>query len=162
MTRRVYAVDCADDETVTLLGFGSYVGEAGIGELGEFFVTPEIVLDDGRTVYGFQCWWADEAEWESFVAGRRVISPGSRRRRGEAVSTEKRVIDPERLAAALQYAWNDWCLDTGCIPDGFHIHGPRTTRVIPVDFDAGRSFVRSVCSWYEANVEASVATGETK
>jgi len=37
---------------------------------------------------------------------------------------------------AMQTFWNGWCADTGCIPTEFHIHGPRTTRVV-ADFRDG-------------------------
>ena len=33
------------------------------------------------------------------------------------------------LADAMQAAWDEFCADTGCIPDCFTIHGPATTRV---------------------------------
>lgn len=52
------------------------------------------------------------------------------------------------LEDALQVAWNDWCSDTGCIPDGFSIHGPRTTRV-EADFSKG-NFMGHVTSWLNA------------
>lgn len=52
----------------------------------------------------------------------------------------------DHLAEALQEAWNDWCSDTGCVPDGFHIRGPATTRVT-ADFNYyGLQFVRNVTS----------------
>lgn len=34
------------------------------------------------------------------------------------------------LGEAMQLVWNDWCGDTGCVPDCIRIHGPRTTRVV--------------------------------
>lgn len=54
-------------------------------------------------------------------------------------------IMSDHLAEALQEAWNEWCQDTGHVPDGFRIHGPRSTRV---DFDhrKGMQFVRNVTS----------------
>jgi hypothetical protein len=38
-------------------------------------------------------------------------------------------VNEEHLATAMQDVWNDWCSDTGCVPDGFRIAGPHTTRV---------------------------------
>lgn len=40
------------------------------------------------------------------------------------------------LADAMQHLWDDWCADTGCIPDGFRIAGPPSTRVY-ADFRSG-------------------------
>ena len=34
---------------------------------------PRIDLDDGGTVWGFQCWWGPEDGFEEWVAGREVI-----------------------------------------------------------------------------------------
>lgn len=53
--------------------------------------------------------------------------------------------ETDELAQALQGAWNDWCSDTGCIPDSFTIHGPGTTRVV-ADFRRG-NFVEHACRW---------------
>lgn len=45
---RVFAADMKTD-----LGPGTYVGNVAT-ELG---LTPRIVLDSGKEIYGFQCWW---------------------------------------------------------------------------------------------------------
>lgn len=59
------------------------------------------------------------------------------------LSTEKPTDQPQReqdsralslsreamLGEAMQDAWNNFCQDTGCVPDAFTIHGPRSTRV---------------------------------
>jgi hypothetical protein len=58
------------------------------------------------------------------------------------------MIDTERLTVALQHAWNEWCSDTGCVPDGFTIKGPPTTRVV-ADFQRGAAFVERVAAWYD-------------
>ena len=34
---------------------------------------PRIDLDNGSTVWGFQCWWGPEAGFEEWVAGREVV-----------------------------------------------------------------------------------------
>jgi len=74
--RRVFAVQKADDDRVYLYGVGNYIGDelphrgmlAGMG-----ITNPKIELDDGGVVYGCECWWKDESELESFMAGREMI-----------------------------------------------------------------------------------------
>lgn len=61
------------------------------------------------------------------------------------------MITREQLEAALQDVWNDHCADTGCIPDAFAIHGPRTTRVV-ADFHRG-SFVDRVLDILQPGVQ---------
>jgi hypothetical protein len=34
---------------------------------------PKIVLDDGGIVWGYQCWWCREGEFERFRGGRRIV-----------------------------------------------------------------------------------------
>lgn len=48
-------------------------------------------------------------------------------------------LDAESLSEALQDAWNDWCNDTGCIPDAFTIQGEQ----VFADFN-GSQFVNNV------------------
>jgi hypothetical protein len=67
-----------------LLGFGVYdgdfpVAETAAGELaevarGEGWDNPRITLDDGRVVWGCECWWAPEAEIRAELAGCEVIA----------------------------------------------------------------------------------------
>lgn len=40
------------------------------------------------------------------------------------------------LADALNEAFGEFCADTGCVPDCFTIHGPRTTQ-LSADFHVG-------------------------
>jgi len=66
---RVIAISHSDDETVWLFGFGVYEGdfvpeEAG-GPLGEMCRdlkrgNPRIRLDNGKIIYGCECWWGSE------------------------------------------------------------------------------------------------------
>jgi hypothetical protein len=66
---RVVAISHSDDETIYLFGFGVYEGdfdpeEAG-GPLGEMCRemgrgNPRIRLDNGKIVYGCECWWHPE------------------------------------------------------------------------------------------------------
>lgn len=90
---RVGAILSADAETVHLLGYGVYDGDmpAPFGPLGmttdEYleggrltlghdpppFKNPRITLDDGRVVWGCQCWWGPEAEVQASIGDRKVI-----------------------------------------------------------------------------------------
>lgn len=63
---------------------------------------------------------------------------------GESVPTDRR----DAIAAALDGAWGDWIGDTGCIPDCFTIHGPKTTRV-EAQFGRG-NFAEHVLGWLTA------------
>lgn len=37
-------------------------------------LNPKIELDDGRVVWGYQCWWGPEDKFDEFVEGREVIN----------------------------------------------------------------------------------------
>ena len=64
------------------------------------------------------------------------------------VTDNSRLVTPEQIAEAMQDAWNDFCADTGCVPDAFEIRGPRTTRVY---FNADRgNFAEMVTNRLEA------------
>lgn len=71
---RVFAISFADELTVYLFGIGTYNGRdtpPAFAELG--LRNPRIDLDDGGTVWGYQCWWGPIEEWERTVAGRKVV-----------------------------------------------------------------------------------------
>lgn len=79
---RVYAMRNGDDHHVYLFGFGTYEGDftppgwarTGLGEVK--YENPRIRLDDGKTVWGFECWWGPESEWPTLVekyAPRTVV-----------------------------------------------------------------------------------------
>lgn len=79
---RVGAVAYANQETVALYGYGTYRGDevppAGvkclgvdIGSLG--IPNPKIVLDDGKVVWGCQCWWGPEEKVRGMVGDREVV-----------------------------------------------------------------------------------------
>jgi hypothetical protein len=100
---RVTAVLKSDAERVWLLGSGVYEGDfprPGWVESGErdsyakimedgddwpppgkereallhqLSLNPRIRLDDGRVVWGFQCWWGPEEKFEGWLRGREVI-----------------------------------------------------------------------------------------
>ena len=68
---RVIAAEKALVTTVKVFGEGKYIGDQvpdvpGFREMG--LTCPYIKLDDGTTIWGFQCWWGEvdqaKAEWE--------------------------------------------------------------------------------------------------
>ena len=79
---RVGAIECADNDSVTMFGYGTYAGEAvpaeaagwiaeGLREMG--IPNPKIQLDSGKVVYGCECWWGSEESVRASIGGRRVI-----------------------------------------------------------------------------------------
>lgn len=61
---RVGAVSHTSEDTIYIFGFGVYEGDhvppkdAGGFNLG--IPNPRIKLDDGKIVWGCECWWGDE------------------------------------------------------------------------------------------------------
>lgn len=72
---RVFAVQSANREQVFLLGKGVYEGDfAPPGdEWPEGYKNPRIKLDDGGTVWGYQCWWGAEDRFDNWAQGREVV-----------------------------------------------------------------------------------------
>jgi hypothetical protein len=56
----------ADAVSVKLIGYGMYVGKEMHPTLG--FPNPLIKLDDGKHVWGCECWWAPEEDIREMVA----------------------------------------------------------------------------------------------
>ena len=87
---RVGAIRNADINAVQLFGYGVYDGEhiAPFGPLGctadqyrritgramPLVKDHRITLDDGRIVWGIECWWAPEDRVRSEIGGRPVIA----------------------------------------------------------------------------------------
>jgi hypothetical protein len=59
-----------------------------------------------------------------------------------------------QIVDALQSSWGEFCTDTGCIPDCFRIHGPKTTQV-SADFGVG-NFATFVTDWLNAILAAQL------
>lgn len=73
---RVGAILKADAERVHLLGYGVYRGrdippDEMMQELG--IDNPKIQLDDGRVVWGYQCWWGPEEKVKDQIGGRVIV-----------------------------------------------------------------------------------------
>jgi len=74
---RVFAISHADDQEVHLFGRGVYEGDFEtevvlLGTIMEGHRNPRIKLDDGRTVWGYQCWWGPESQYDKVVGSRKV------------------------------------------------------------------------------------------
>jgi hypothetical protein len=79
---RVGALSHYDAEFVYLYGWGVYEGEfvpeQACGDIGEYLreygdQNPRIRLDDGKIVYGCECWWGPEEEIRTKFAGRQFV-----------------------------------------------------------------------------------------
>lgn len=72
---RVGAILSGDEKTVQFLGYGIYIGHehppAGFEDAPEF-INPKILLDDGRVVWGYQCWWGPEQQIRGMLGGREI------------------------------------------------------------------------------------------
>jgi hypothetical protein len=76
---RVGAVVCADKDTVTMFGYGTYEGDHVpppeiIGPFGPVAprTNPKIKLDSGEIAWGCECWWGPEEVVKSKIGGRTV------------------------------------------------------------------------------------------
>jgi hypothetical protein len=79
---RVGAVMHADNDGVKFFGWGTYQGHEVPGpEVAGFMghalrenkiPNPKILLDNGKVVWGCECWWGPEAEITKMIGGRKV------------------------------------------------------------------------------------------
>ena len=93
---RVGAMLGARDKTVRFLGYGVYQGDEvppeNIGGFNMGFPNPKIVLDNGKVVWGCECWWGAEdqdthrtllqAPWRHHVQRSSVLAPCGARHSG--------------------------------------------------------------------------------
>ena len=68
---RVGAILSANATTVNLLGYGVYDGDLEGGPAP--FPNPRITLDDGRIVWGCECWWGAEEQVKASIGNRQVV-----------------------------------------------------------------------------------------
>jgi len=79
---RVGAILCIDEEAgeLMLIGYGVYVGdfvpEGAVGNVADLTKllgkkNPKIVLDNGKVVWGCECWWGPEKEIKKSVEAAR-------------------------------------------------------------------------------------------
>ena len=67
---RVGAISSANDKEVKLYGYGIYEGDTA-SPLGH--QNPKIKLDNGKTVWGYQCWWGSEEKVKGMIGNRKII-----------------------------------------------------------------------------------------
>ena len=74
---RVGAVLKADKTTIHFFGYGKYTGdEIPPEEVRGFNIgvpNPKIELDNGKTVFGCECWWGSVDEIKKMIGNRKVI-----------------------------------------------------------------------------------------
>jgi hypothetical protein len=73
---RVGAVQKADDTEVYFYGWGKYIGDEvpDRGFLSEMDIkNPCIALDNGKKVYGFECWWGEAEKVKEMIGERNII-----------------------------------------------------------------------------------------
>lgn len=73
---RVGAIRNANEETVYLYGYGTYVGDeippVEKRLFGLEIPNPKIVLDNGSVVWGRECWWGSEEQIKEMIGNRKV------------------------------------------------------------------------------------------
>jgi hypothetical protein len=80
--RRVIAISHSEGNKVFIFGYGYYVGDevpttAG-GFMGEMvkesgITNPKIELDNGKVVWGCECWWGDVESAKKMMDDREVV-----------------------------------------------------------------------------------------
>ena len=79
---RVGAISHSDGGKIFLFGFGVYVGDEVPDSAGGFIgesireqqrTNPKIVLDNGKVVWGCECWWGPEEEVKKQIEGKEAI-----------------------------------------------------------------------------------------
>lgn len=79
---RVGAVMNTSEKEVNLFGFGIYAGREipppGIKFLGipiseTGAKNPKIILDNGKIVWGCECWWGPEEKVKNMIGERKIV-----------------------------------------------------------------------------------------
>ena len=78
---RVGAVSSGDEKNLRLFGYGIYDGDhtpepsEGVTFMGMAMdhENPRITLDNGKHVYGCECWWGPEETVKKWESGREVV-----------------------------------------------------------------------------------------
>lgn len=74
---RIGAILSVNETSVSLFGYGVYVGEEVLptGFLHDVGVpNPKLQLDNGNVVWGYQCWWGSEEKVKEIIGGRKIIN----------------------------------------------------------------------------------------
>ena len=67
---RVGAIRSANSEEVVFYGYGVYEGDTLPPDFP--IPNPTIKLDNGKIVYGYECWWGPEEKVKEMIGGRKV------------------------------------------------------------------------------------------
>jgi len=79
---RVIAISHSEGDKVFIFGFGKYVGDEipvtaggwmGDGLRENQMTNPKIVLDNGKVVWGCECWWGDEEGMRKSLADKILV-----------------------------------------------------------------------------------------
>lgn len=69
---RVIAIRNADENEVNIYGYGEYVGNEPC-PIFYNMLDSKIVLDNGKIVWGCQCWWGNAERCErEIILGRKI------------------------------------------------------------------------------------------
>ncbi len=108
---RVGAISHDDGETVHLFGYGVYDGDfvpdGAAGPMAQVLrrgkqANPRITLDNGKTVWGCECWWGPEADVKQVLEGRTVSDTDIDASRVEAYSEELEIAQDRELVEVMQ------------------------------------------------------------
>ena len=72
---RVGAIRDGDGDTINLYGFGVYEGDQKVPTDIAWYegqINPRIKLDDGRVVWGMQCWWGAEDKIKERIKDSKI------------------------------------------------------------------------------------------
>lgn len=67
---RIGAIKSADSTTVHLFGYGVFEGYKKHPELGQ---NPRIKLDNGKIIWGFECWWSAKNKIIAAIGTRKIV-----------------------------------------------------------------------------------------
>jgi hypothetical protein len=73
---RVGAIKKADKDTVWIYGYGIFQGYKLLPDNLSLFPgheNPLIKLDNGKEIFGIQCWWASERHIKKDIGDRKII-----------------------------------------------------------------------------------------
>lgn len=105
--QRVYAVRNADNENVYLYGYGEYIGTQpteddltmdtpfGPQTMPKGTPNPQIKLDDGSVLWGYECWWGPEDGFTKKFGSKKVVTVSIAEARAENAR-----IEAERVRAS--------------------------------------------------------------
>ncbi len=81
---KIFAVTHGDDDNIYFLGFGVFEGEeipeeGTVGMMASLLrmreqKNPKLVLDNGDSIWGCECYWGPADQFRSFANMRKIIS----------------------------------------------------------------------------------------